>query len=95
MSNSSRIHSASFHNSVLGSPESAVNNESPSYIKFVILRFVRARLLRALFNVSGIFDMTAAKFGVGNFTAIVAHHHTSEIAECSASAVGLRVKHDV
>ena len=41
--------------------------------------------------------MTAAKFGVGNFTAIVPHH-TSEIAEerCrrSTSAVGLRVKHD-
>ena len=37
--------------------------------------------------------MTAAKFGVGNVTAIIAH--TSEIAEeRSVSKVGLRVKHD-
>ena len=95
MSNSSRIRSASFRNSLLGSPESAVNNESPSLSKFIILRFVLARSLLASFNVLGIFDMTAAKFGVGNVTAIIEHYDTSEIAEeRSASTVDLRVKHD-
>ena len=46
-------------NSVLGSPESAdCVNESPSFSKFVIFRFVLARSLLISFNVLGIFDMT-------------------------------------
>ena len=95
MSNSSRIRSASFRNSVLGSTESAVNNETPSLSKFVILRFVLARSLLTSLNALGIFDKTAAKFCVGNVTAIIAHTGTSEIAEeRSASMVDLRVKHD-
>ena len=55
-------------NSVLGSPESAdYVNESPSFSKFVIFRFVLARSLLTSFNVLGIFDMTkiAERSGLG------------------------------
>ena len=55
-------------NSVLGSPESAdCVNESPSFSKFVIFRFVLARSLLTSFNVLGIFDMTkiAERSGLG------------------------------
>ena len=39
---------------------------------------------------------STAKFDVGNVTAIIEHHDTSEITdERSASTVDLRVKHDV
>ena len=67
-SNCSRICSASFMNSVLGSPESAdCVNESPSFSKFVIFRCVLARSLLTSFNVLGIFDMTkiAERSGLG------------------------------